>query len=125
MSKLTELEFAINQTTGLAAHAEGDLLVVESADHDFSLTVTANDEAIMVVSHLFSTSEVTEVAALNELFLKLSPVVPLSAIGKIENDYILYGSMAPNTIVENAIYEVQQHFDNHDDVLASASELLA
>lgn len=124
MSKLTELEYAINQKSGLAAHSDGELLVVESANHDFSLSVTANDEAIMVVSHLFSGNEVSNVTELNELFLKLSPVVPLSALGKIENDYILYGSMAPNTIVENAIYEVQQHFDNHDDVLASASELL-
>lgn len=103
------------------------LEVLSSNNTEFPIYIACSDTQLLAVTHLFSIDEVKsdKVDELNSLALELGPVVPLSAIGKQADNYILYGAMPVDTPVSHLAEELATQAANTIDVLDEIADLLA
>ena len=131
---LEELAYRLNAfqgeegTTFDALVTEENILEVSCSNNDeFPIHITTTETQILSVSPLFTTAEVEPGNSheLNEIFLRLSPAVPLSSIGLQGSTYILFGSMALDTRFENIAHELEIQAENTVDVLEAVEHLLA
>ena len=106
---------------------DGILEVVCSNNDEFPIHITETDTQLLSVTPLFSAAEVAsgKVDELNAAFLRLSPAVPLSAIGLQGDTYILFGAMALSTRFEVIAHELEVQAENAIDVLEAVEHLLA
>lgn len=132
--KLEEISFRLNDyhtaggvTFDAVLSGEGDTLeVICSENPDFPIIVTATDAQIISVTPLFAVSDVVDgkLDEFNKILLSLSPVMPLSAIGMQDDMYILFGSMAVNTVFENLAHELEVQADNTLEALDALKDFL-
>ncbi len=131
---LDDLAFRLNDysgeegTTFDALVTERDILEVVCSNNDeFPIHVTMTDTQILSVTPLFNIGEVAsgKLDELNGTFLRLSPAVPLSAIGLQGDTYILFGAMALSTRFEVIAHELEVQAENTIDVLEAVEHLLA
>ena len=131
---LDDLAFRLNGHTGeegttfdAVVTDSGILEVVCSNDDEFPINVTMTETQILSVTPLFSASEVLpgKLDEINETLLRLSPAVPLSAIGLQGDTYILFGAMALSTRLEVIAHELEVQAENTIDVLEAVEHLLA
>lgn len=132
--ELDELAYRLNAfqgeegTTFDALITEDNILEVSCSNNDeFPIHITTTETQILSVSPLFSMGEIESDKSdeLNEIFLRLSPAVPLSSIGLQGSTYILFGSMALDTRFENIAHELEIQAENTVDVLEAVEHLLA
>lgn len=130
---LDDLAFQLNDYTGEegttfdALVTERDLLEVVCSNNDeFPIHVTMTETQILAVTPLFNVGEVKpgQIDELNATFLRLSPAVPLSAIGLQGDTYILFGAMALSTRFEVIAHELEVQAENTIDVLEAVEQLL-
>jgi uncharacterized protein YjfI (DUF2170 family) len=130
---LDELAFQLNNYVGeegtsfdAVLNEDGILEVICSNNDEFPIHMTTTDTQILAVTRLFDVSEVVvgSVNELNEIFLLMSPAVPLSSIGRQGNAYILFGAMALGTRFEVIAHELEVQAENTIDVLEAVEELL-
>lgn len=130
---LDDLAFQLNDYTGEegttfdAIVTERDLLEVVCSNNDeFPIHVTMTETQILAVTPLFNVGEVKpgQIDELNATFLRLSPAVPLSAIGLQGDTYILFGAMALSTRFEVIAHELEVQAENTIDVLEAVEQLL-
>ena len=131
---LDDLAFRLNDysgeegTTFDALVTERDILEVVCSNNDeFPIHVTMTDTQILSVTPLFNIGEVVpdRLDELNATLLRLSPAVPLSAIGLQGETYILFGAMALSTRFEVIAHELEVQAENTIDVLEAVEHLLA
>ena len=131
---LDDLAFRLNDysgeegTTFDALVTERDILEVVCSNNDeFPIHVTMTDTQILSVTPLFNVGEVASgnLDELNATFMRLSPAVPLSAIGLQGDTYILFGAMALSTRFEVIAHELEVQAENTIDVLEAVEHLLA
>ena len=132
--ELDELAYRLNAfqgeegTTFDALITEDNILEVSCSNNDeFPIHITTTETQILSVSPLFAMGEIESDKSdeLNEIFLRLSPAVPLSSIGLQGSTYILFGSMALDTRFENIAHELEIQAENTVDVLEAVEHLLA
>lgn len=130
---LDDLAFHLNEhageegTTFDAVVTENDILEVVCSNNDeFPIHITRTETQLLSVTPLFTTDEIPpeSVAELNATFLRLSPAVPLSAIGLQGNTYILFGAMALTTRFEVIAHELEVQAENTIEVLEAVEHLL-
>ena len=130
---LDDLAFRLNDysgeegTTFDAIVTENDILEVVCSNNDeFPIHVTMTETQILSVTPLFGSGEVLpgKQDELNATFLRLSPAVPLSAIGLQGETYILFGAMALSTRFEVVAHELEVQAENTIDVLGVVEHLL-
>lgn len=130
---LDDLAFRLNDyvdeegTTFDALVTERDILEVVCSNNDeFPLHITMTETQILSVTPLFSAAEVQpdKHDELNEIFLRLSPAVPLSSIGLQGDTYILFGAMALTTRFEVIAHELEVQAENTIEVLEAVEHLL-
>lgn len=130
---LDDLAFHLNDysgeegTTFDALVTERDILEVVCSNNDeFPIHVTMTETQILAVTPLFNLGEVKpdRLDELNAIFLRLSPAVPLSAIGLQGDIYILFGAMALSTRFEVIAHELEVQAENTIDVLEAVEHLL-
>ena len=130
---LDDLAFRLNDysgeegTTFDALVTENDVLEVVCSNNDeFPILVTMTDAQILSVTPLFGIGEVLpdKLDELNAKLLRLSPAVPLSAIGLQGDTYILFGAMALSTRFEVVAHELEVQAENTIDVLEAVEDLL-
>ena len=130
---LDDLAFRLNEysgeegTTFDALVTERDILEVVCSNNDeFPIHVTMTETQILSVTPLFGISEVQpdKLDELNATLLRLSPAVPLSAIGLQGDTYILFGAMALTTRFEVIAHELEVQAENTIDVLEAIEQLL-
>ena len=130
---LDDLAFHLNEhageegTTFDAVVAENDILEVVCSNNDeFPIHITRTETQLLSVTPLFTMDEIPpkSVAELNATFLRLSPAVPLSAIGLQGNTYILFGAMALTTRFEVIAHELEVQAENTIEVLEAVEHLL-
>ena len=104
----------------------GVIEVICSNNEEFPLHLAMTDTQLLSVTPLFNVSEVQEgqINELNKMLLQLSPAIPLSSIGLQDDNYILFGAMALNTIFENIVHELEIQAENTLDVLEAIEPLL-
>jgi len=110
---------AAPSSTGMSFVAEivnDDVLQIVIDDREeFPVFVTVDDDQILCISNLWSSDEVKEgvVNDLNQLLLTLNIPVPLSAFAITRSgQYCIFGSLAPTSIIDNVIHEVETLSDN-------------
>ena len=130
---LDDLTFRLNEhsgeegTTFDALVTERDILEVVCSNNDeFPIHVTMTETQILSVTPLFGIGEVQpdKIDELNATLLRLSPAVPLSAIGLQGDTYILFGAMALSTRFEVVAHELEVQAENTIDVLEAVEHLL-
>ena len=130
---LDDLAFRLNDyvdeegTTFDALVTERDILEVVCSNNDeFPIHLTMTETQILSVTPLFSLAEVlpNKGDELNEIFLRLSPAVPLSSIGLQGDTYILFGAMALSTRFEVVAHELEVQAENTIEVLEAVEHLL-
>ena len=130
---LDDLAFHLNDysgeegTTFDALVTERDILEVVCSNNDeFPIHVTKTETQILAVTPLFNVGETKpdKLDELNDTFLRLSPAVPLSAIGLQGDTYILFGAMALSTRFEVIAHELEIQAENTIDVLEAVEHLL-
>ena len=131
---LDELSYRLNGYTGdegttfdALVTDDGILEVVCSNNDEFPIHVTQTETQVLSVTALFTTAEVQsgKLNEVNEVFLRLSPAVPLSSIGLQGVTYILFGAMALSTRFEVIAHELEVQAENTVDVLEVVEHLLA
>lgn len=134
MMTLDDLAYRLNDyedeegTTFDALVTERDILEVVCSNNDeFPIHVTMTDTQILSVTPLFNVGEVQpdKLDELNATLLRLSPAVPLSAIGLQGETYILFGAMALTTRFEVIAHELEVQAENTIEVLEAIEPLLA
>ena len=100
-------------------------VIVEGFD-ELPIFVTATDEQILCVTNLFTQDEVkTElVDELHQTMLRLSINIPLSSLGLIEDQYVLFGAMSINTLLDNIAHELVTQSENAFESLEALEEFL-
>ena len=131
---LDDLSYRLNGYTGdegttfdALVTDDGILEVVCSNNDEFPIHVTQTETQLLSVTALFTTAEVQsgKLNEVNEVFLRLSPAVPLSSIGLQGGTYILFGAMALSTRFEVIAHELEVQAENTVDVLEVVEHLLA
>jgi len=133
MQNLEELALSLNNTVtdeGTSFEAivtdNGLIDVTCSNNKEFPILIAMTDSQILAVTSLFNVSEVKEdkIDELNSMLLTISPVIPLSSTGLQNGNYILFGAMSLNTMIDNIVHELEVQAENTIDVLEAISPLL-
>jgi uncharacterized protein YjfI (DUF2170 family) len=105
----------------------GVLEVVCSNNDEFPIHLALTETQLLAVTPLFNVDEVmpNEVDNLNKMLLQLAPAVPLSAFGRQDDTYILFGAIALGTSFEIIVHELEVQAENTIDVLDAIQSLLA
>jgi uncharacterized protein len=132
-NKLQELALSLNDavtkegTTFDAVVTDNDTIEVFCSNNDeFPVQIAMTEKQILTVTPLFNAEEVKpdKVEELNSMLLRISPAVPLSSTGLQGDNYILFGAMSVNTMLENIIHELEVQAENTIDVLETVSPFL-
>ncbi len=104
----------------------GVLEVVCSNNEEFPINIVKTDTQLLAITPLFNVNEVRadKLNELNEELLFISPAIPLSSVGRQGESYILFGSMALDTLFENIVHELEVQAENTVDVLQVIEPLL-
>ena len=130
---LTELAFKLNDhqsaegTCFDALVTDDDVLEVTcSNNEEFPINLVRTETQLLSITPLFSVAEVKpdQLNELNEELLFISPAIPLSAVGRQGDTYILFGAMALNTLFENIVHELEVQAENTLDLLEVIEPLL-
>ncbi len=105
----------------------GSTVLIENADNpEAIIIIVATDSQILSITPLFSVSSVIpeRVAELNKALLTISLPLALSSVGIQDDRYVLFGSMAINTTIENLLHEIEVQASNYDDVMDAVDEYI-
>ena len=121
--------YSINSNLSYTATIKenGGTLLIENIDSPEAIIVIVitGSQILSITPLLLVKSVIPErVAELNEILLTISLPLSLSSIGIQDDRYILFGSMAINTTIENLIHEIEVQVANYDDVMDSIDEFI-
>lgn len=88
--------------------------------------ITRSDSQMLCICYLWTDAEVNPAqrVALLEAMLDLNISIPLSAFGRIQDKYVLYGALACHATVEDITLELINLSDNAVDALDAMAEYL-
>lgn len=113
--ELSSLFSLLSERDQWAVTAEEDCLCVTNTD-GLEAFVAVSGQQIIVESVLFSVSQVSDTAALNDLILRTHQIFPLTtvAISTIgdEDYYIAFGALSSGSKEESVLLELEALFDN-------------
>jgi len=100
-------------------------IIVEGFD-ELPIFVTATDEQILCVTNLFTQDEIKPelTQELHHTMLRLSINIPLSSLGLIDDQYVLFGAMSTKTLLENVAHELVTQSENAFESLEALEEFL-
>ncbi|TQV76493.1 DUF2170 family protein [Aliikangiella marina] len=100
-------------------------VIVEGFD-ELPIFVTATDEQILCVTNLFVQDEVKPelLQELHQTMLRLSINIPLSSLGLIDDQFVLFGAMSTNTVLDNIAHELVTQSENALDSLEALEDFL-
>lgn len=108
---------------------QGDVEVLQVnvvGREELPIFVSVTDSQILCICYLWRDEEVKadQRLALYESMLTLNIPIPLSAFGKIDQQYVLYGALATQSGMEDVIHELQVLSDNSLEVIEEMSDYL-
>jgi len=100
-------------------------IAVSGAD-ETPVYLTVTESQILCLVYLFEESEIRASALpeLHESMLRISVPMPLSALGKVENHYVVYGSLSPTSSQTEVMQELVTLADNAIDLLQTFEDFL-
>lgn len=105
---------------------DGILEVKCSNNVDYPIHIVITHEQILTITYLFDIDAVekNKLNKLNDMFLEINPIIPLSSLGKQGDKYILFGSMPIDTDIKFLMHELEIQAENTIDVLETIESLL-
>ena len=93
---------------------------------ELPIYMTVDDGQILCISYLWSEQEVDQSKRtdLLEALLILNVSIPLSAFSKIQNQYILFGALSPESSTKDILREIEVLSDNTLDAIEAVAEYL-
>ncbi|PTD98077.1 DUF2170 family protein [Pseudothauera lacus] len=100
--------------------------VVIGGREELPIFITASETQVLCICYLWSDEEVRadKRAELLETLLALNPSIPLSAFGRIDKRFVLFGALASDARVEDVAQDVIALSDNALDALEALSAYL-
>lgn len=88
--------------------------------------LTVTETQTLCLAYLFDEGELRQdrLPELLDSMLRLSIPMPLSAIGKIEHQYVVHGALAPTATYQEIAQEIAAVADNTADLLDTFEEFL-
>lgn len=83
-------------------------ITVENRE-ELPIFLSACDEQILCISHLFHEDEVNgvEKEKMNQAMLEMNITMPQSSFAKINDEYVLYGSLPVHSTLHDIIHEIK------------------
>jgi|AntAceMinimDraft_1070359.scaffolds.fasta_scaffold154438_1 uncharacterized protein YjfI (DUF2170 family) len=126
-SKLNGVETKTGDMLQASVFEGNDGIKVTSAlDPNAAVSIIATDEQFITITPLFKLSDVKDdmQLELSQYLLKLSLILPLSALALQDNQVVLFGKFSVNTVFDNIVEEIDTQLDSYSDVLASLSDFI-
>jgi uncharacterized protein YjfI (DUF2170 family) len=126
-SKLNGVETKTGDMLQASVFEDNDGIKVTSAlDPNAAVSIIATDEQFITITPLFKLSDVRDEMQLelSQYLLKLSLILPLSALALQDNQVVLFGKFSVNTVFDNIVEEIDTQLDSYSDVLASLSDFI-
>ncbi len=126
-SKLNGVETKTGDMLQASVFEDNDGIKVSSAlDPNAAVSIIATDEQFITITPLFKLSDVKDnmQLELSQYLLKLSLILPLSALALQDNQVVLFGKFSVNTVFDNIVEEIDTQLDSYSDVLASLSDFI-
>ncbi|GHU01063.1 hypothetical protein AGMMS49960_10560 [Betaproteobacteria bacterium] len=100
--------------------------VVIGGREELPIFITASPDQILCICYLWHDNEIHADKRLEllELMMDLSPAIPLSAFGRVERQYVLYGALAIDAGLDDIASDVAALSDNAVDALDALSGYL-
>ena len=111
----------------LGAAIDDDTVQVSVGDREeFPISVTAGENQIICLTHLFGAEEVKDgqEAQMAQTMLVLNVMLPLSAFGRVGNAYVLFGAIGANASIEEIGKEIDALSDNTLEAMEALTEYL-
>lgn len=89
-----------------------------------AVRLAVSDEEIFVTTVLCEKGAVKQPARFNEACLRLGPTLPLSNVGLVGNDYILFGQLSAHSPLANIVEELDVLGRNAVEALNTLSALI-
>lgn len=102
------------------------LQIVVSGAEETPVYLTVTDTQILCLVYLFDENEIrsSALAELHESMLRISVPMPLSALGKVEDHYVVYGALSPTSSTHEVMQELVTLADNAIDLLQTFEDFL-
>lgn len=103
------------------------LQVVVSGAEETPVYLTVTETQVLCLVYLFDEKEITPSALpeLHENLLRISVPMPLSALGKVGEHYVVYGALTPTSSLTDVMQELVTLADNAIDLLQTFEDYLA
>ncbi|MBT4837837.1 MAG: DUF2170 family protein [Methylococcales bacterium] len=102
------------------------LQVIVDDREEFPIYITVDESQILCITHLWHESEVQDGKReeLMDALLTMNIPMPLSAFSKVGDQYILFGALSPNSLVDDILHEIDVLSDNTLDAVEASAEYL-
>lgn len=109
------------------AGQEPVLQIVVSGAEETPVYLTVTDTQILCLVYLFDEKELNpeRLSDLHETMLRISVPMPLSALGKVGEHYVVYGALSPASSLADIEQELVTLADNAIDLLQTFEDYLA
>jgi uncharacterized protein YjfI (DUF2170 family) len=93
---------------------------------ELPIFITASDDQILCICYLWSDAEIIPEKRLEllETLMDLNPAIPLSAFGRVEGRYVLFGALSRDARGDDIASDVAALSDNALDALEALAEYL-
>lgn len=105
----------------------GDIEVLQIVIEDreeLPVYISCSDEQILCITYLFKEEEVKDEmkSEMNSAMLSTNIAMPLSAFGKIDRQYVIYGALSVNSSIEDIVHELEVLSGNSIEAIGAMSE---
>lgn len=125
--EIKTLAALLDKDENLAVSQEGDCLFLTN-EHGIDAYVSLGGEQIIVESLLFSTSQVSNTATLNEAVLRTHKLFPLTTVGIVNVEgteyYAAFGALSVNSSEDDIHLEIDFLFQNIEGMLDAYEEFI-
>ena len=125
--KLADCQFQGHRFNCLPMQGEQAVLRVEVSQlEEIPIFITMTENQILCISYLFTKQEIhsEKEAELNEYLLDLNVPMPLSAFAKVDDHYVIFGSLTLNSRFETITHELITLARNSHDTLQALEEFI-
>ena len=118
----SDFHFEVNPIPG---EVEVLQIVVEDSE-ELPIFVSASEEQILCIAYLFKDEEVKSgvLDEMNRAMLTANIAIPLSAFGKIDDQYVIYGALSVYSNLEDIVHELEVLSNNTIEAIEAMSDYL-
>ena len=100
-------------------------IIIEDRE-ELPIFISASEEQVLCITYLFTEDEVKSdsVDEMNRAMLLTNISMPLSAFGKIDGQYVVYGALSVKSDLEDIIHELETLSGNAIEAIEAMSDYL-